>query len=78
MLTSYNHFTNRKKCLKNRTIGWNLHCKDLTSDDGHNFFVWYSNGRLRSGVTFEAMKTSRARFRSAVKFCKNNEKMSKK
>ena len=78
MLISSNYFTRRKKCHKKRIVGWNLHCKDLHSNARHNFLVWHNNGRLRSGETFEAMKTSRARFKRAVKFCKNNENMLKK
>ena len=67
-----------KSVLKSLIVERNLHCKDLHSDARHNFLVWHNNGRLRSGITFEAMKTSRACFRRAVKFCKNNENKLKK
>ena len=58
----------RKKCPEDRIVGWNLHCKHLHSDAGHIFLLWHNNGRLRSGVTFEALKTSRAHFKRAVTF----------
>ena len=78
MVTLSKYFTRRKKCHKKRIVGWTLHCKDLHYNARHNFLIWHSNGRLRSGVTFEAMKTSRARLRRTVKFCKNSIKMLKK
>ena len=55
-----------------------MHCKDLHSDARKNFLLWHINGQLRSGVIFEAMKTSRARFKRAAKFCKKNENMLEK
>ena len=60
MLISSDHFTRRKLCQKKRVVGWKLHCKDLHSDARFNFLVCHNNGRLRSGGTFETMKTSRA------------------
>ena len=63
MLISPNYFTRRKNCHKKRIVGWNLHCKDIHTDVRLIFLVWHNNGRLRSGQTFEAKKTSRARFK---------------
>ena len=70
MLISSNFYARKNKCHKNRIVEWKLHCKVLHSDARHNFLVRHNNGRLRSGKTFEAMKTSRARFNRAVRFCK--------
>ena len=59
------------------TVGWILLYKDLHSDARHKFLLWHKNGRLRSGKTFEPMK-SRTRFEWQVKFCKNEENILKK
>ena len=78
MLISSDYFCRRKKCHKKRKCWWNLHCKDLHSEARHRFPVWHNNDRLRTGVTFEAMRTSHARFKRTVMFCKNNENLLKK
>ena len=34
---------------------------------------WHTGGKLRSGILFENMKTTRGRFKSALKYCISHE-----
>ena len=53
--------------------GWNEYCRDLYDNASDKFLLWKSLGKVRNGLIFEDMKQSRARFRAALKFIKNNE-----
>ena len=60
------------KAFKNKP-GWNTHCKELYDVARKNFLKWVSEGKIRNGYSFEAMKKSRADFRQALNYCKKNE-----
>ena len=53
--------------------GWSEYCRDLYNNASDKFLLWKSLGRVRGGVIFEDMKQSRARFRAALKYIKDNE-----
>ena len=63
---------------KSMVVGWNYYCKDLYAVAREDFLAWHFNGRVRSGAEFEKMKSSRAEFKKALKFCKTNEAVIRK
>ena len=67
-------FPSSGNCPRIRKLpGWNEYCRDLYRDAGDKFILWKTLGKVRNGVIFEDMKQSRARFRAALKFIRNNE-----
>ena len=66
---------NNKKCW---LVGWNQYCKDLYAEVRREYLTRHSNGRIRSGVQFEAMRESRRQFKKALKFCRKNERSIRK
>ena len=65
---------NKKYCL----VGWNQYCKDLYAVARRKYLTWHSNGRIRLGEQFEAMRESRRQFKKALKFCRKNEQSIRK
>ena len=76
---SSQHFkkVNFNKKYKNRP-GWNDECKCLYADARSKYIQWINNGKLRTGDLFSEMKLARAKFKKALRFCKNNELLIKK
>jgi hypothetical protein len=62
----------REKKFK-QVPGWNQECKCLHSVARDKFLTWNSNGRIRFGLDFDQMKSSRATFRRAFDKCKHDE-----
>ena len=60
-----NRFNNDKKI-----VGWNKYCKDLYAEARYHYMLWHDGGKIRDGQLFENMKSSRALFKNALKFCK--------
>ena len=58
----------------NQVVGWNYYCKTLHAIARENFLNWHRGGKLRNSPEFDEMKISRAVFRNALRFYKNNEK----
>ena len=58
--------------FKNRP-GWNKNCKELYDIARQKFLRWVSEGKIRSGTSFDDMRSSRADFRKALNYCKKNE-----
>ena len=64
-------FTNEKRF---RIIpGWNDQVKYLHGIARKHFLLWKDRGRPLHGKLLEDMKKTRASFRSALKYCKDNE-----
>ena len=53
--------------------GWNDHARDLHTAARECFIMWIDAGRPKHGPVFDLMKTSRARFKYAIRFLKNHE-----
>ena len=53
--------------------GWNDHARDLHTAARECFVMWVDADQPKSGPVFDLMKSSRARFRYAIRFIKNHE-----
>ena len=53
--------------------GYNEHVKELHAIARHDFVMWRSAGKLLFGKICLAMNQSRLRFKSALKYCQQNE-----
>ncbi len=53
--------------------GWSQNCKQCYLNAKKFYFVWDSNGRIRSGSDYEQMKISKLIFKKALSDCKRNE-----
>ena len=49
------------------------HVKDLHTIARDDYCSWRTEGKPRSGPVYLAMKQSRLRFKSALRYCKTNE-----
>ena len=58
--------------------GWNELCKGPYKLAGWAFVECKINGKIRTGENFETMKFTRYRFKTALKYCKANEREIKK
>ena len=54
--------------------GWNDVVKESHEQARDAFLLWHSNGKPRFGPLFELMRTTRARFKYALRQCKKEEK----
>ena len=54
--------------------GWNDHVKHLHLIARESFLLWKENGKPPQGRLLEDMKKTRANFRAALKYCKDNER----
>ena len=61
------------KC--NSKAGWNTYCKELHSQARESFLHWRCNGSPRSGILFQAMKITRARFKLMLRKCKHDNQV---
>ena len=53
--------------------GWNLYCQDLYKKSRECFLKGHNSGRIRSGIIFENMKSSRKFFKNALNYVSKNE-----
>ena len=53
--------------------GWNEHVKEAHDDSRDAFKLWRVNGKPKHGPFYELMRTSRARFKYALRACRKNE-----
>ena len=53
--------------------GWNDHVKHLHYIARKQFLLWKDRGRPLQGKLLDDMKKTRADFRSALKYCRDNE-----
>ena len=53
--------------------GWNKYVKDLYATARKNFLKWKSKGKPLNGFYRDVMRSTRALFKNALKFCKDNE-----
>ena len=67
------HLMKNDKGKFKHVIGWNRHCKTLYSNARENYLLWHEGGRVRNGSLFDAMKNSRAEFKRALRYCRENE-----
>ena len=66
-------------CTQSRTVrqnlqvaGWNEVCSDLHSEARDAFLMWRQNGSPRHGQLYELMRVTRARFKLALRQCRQN------
>ena len=61
-------------CYKEHIVpGFNEHVKELRDIARHDFVMWRSAGKPRFGETCLSLNQSRLRFKSALKYCQQNE-----
>ena len=60
-----------------QAIGWKKLCKDVYQLDHQAFVDRKTNGKVRTGEHFKAMKVTRSRFKSALQYCRAVEKQTK-
>ena len=53
--------------------GWNDHVREFHTAAHENFLLWKENGRPQYGKLYKGMKVSRAKFRSVLNVCRENE-----
>ena len=53
--------------------GWNTICKENYAIARNCFLQWKESGMSRDGPEYNSMKESRAEFRSALRYCRENE-----
>ena len=58
---------------KHNVPGYNEHVKELHAIARHDFVMWRSAGKPRFGEIYLSMNQSRLRFKSALKYCQQNE-----
>ena len=63
----------RKKRAFKKVPGWNDICKHKYGEARHHFLHWKANGMCKNGIEYENMKNSRAEFREALQYCRDNE-----
>ena len=75
-------YTASKKCIPSSKIdcyrehivpGFNEHVKEFHDIARHDFVMWRSAGKPRFGEICLSMNQSRLRFKSALKYCQQNE-----
>jgi len=57
--------------------GWNEYCREAHEQAREAFLMWQSNNKPRQGYIFNLMKTTRASFKYALRFCRSVENRSK-
>ena len=57
---------------KARVPGWNIFVKDFYAVGIQKSLLWKQNGSIRSGDLYEDMKSSRQRFKLALRYCRAN------
>lgn len=70
---SSSKFSVEKKNVKKCVPGWNDLVKSDFLDAKESFRIWKEGGRPREGVLLLNMRSSRAKFKQALKFCKTQE-----
>ncbi len=53
--------------------GWNEYCREAHDQAREAFVLWQNNSKPRQGALFQLMQTTRARFKSALRYCRANE-----
>ena len=66
-------FSTIKNCRYRCQPGWSEFVADYYDASREAFLLWSANGKPRQGELFESMKTTRARFKYAMRFIKRNE-----
>jgi len=53
--------------------GWNTHVKEKHSLARDAFIAWAETGKFRQGPIYDQMRVTRARFKLALRYCKQNQ-----
>ena len=67
----------KAKVVHKQVPGWNDYCQAVHSEARDAFLQWTVHGRPRYGLLFDAMKSSRARFKYTLRQCKRSENRAK-
>ena len=67
-----------KTKTRQQVTGWNEHCRESHALAREKFLEWNADGRIRNGVLFEEMKTTRSDFKYSLRHCRKNEMQIKK
>ena len=69
--------TDKYSCEKSSSVriipGWNDFVKQYYAEARKHFLLWVKYGKPQSGIYIENMKSSRARFKTALDECRGNE-----
>ncbi len=63
---------NGSKAAKQVT-GWNDLCKEVHSQARDHFLRWVQDGKPRQGSSYEAMRSSRSKFKLTIRYCHDNK-----
>ena len=63
----------KRKSSEFCVAGWNDFIAEKHSAARAAFLDWKANGKPRVGLEYRTMKRTRAQFKLALRFCKNNE-----
>jgi hypothetical protein len=78
-LRSYTESFKIETSMQNKIIpGWNVYCREVHATARQAFLAWVRNGRIRNGVLYDNMKTTRQVFKEQLEICKRNENDIKK
>ncbi len=66
-------FVQQKRCSFKQIPGWNELCSELHNNAREAFLVWRDNGKPRSGPIYQLMRSSRLRFKLALRECKHED-----
>ena len=73
LLCSTGDYSTSSEKQFNIVPGWNEYVKDLYSKARKIFLAWMSNGKPTTGAYREIMRTTRASFKQALSYCRENE-----
>jgi len=74
--TAGNDLVQQKRVYFKEIPGWNEACAELHSTAREAFLVWRDNGKPRAGPIHQLMKSSRLKFKLALRECKLDEGIS--
>ena len=60
-------------CVDYIVPGWNTHVKEMHSLARDAFIAWSNEGKPRQGSLYDEMRVTRARFKLALRYCKQNQ-----
>ena len=70
-------FAKASKVTKYNIPGWNEYCDEAHSQARDAYILWADMGKPKQGYIFHLYKSTKARFKYALRYCKNIEETSK-
>jgi len=70
--SAVNEVIRTRSYIERNMPGWNTYVRERHDAARSAYLDWLAVGKPRSGYYFESMKRTRATFKLAVRYCKNN------